>query len=173
MSICLHFLCNGSKISSRKISHTLFYHVYQQAPIPVDFGHVTWRHTRVVGEHLERDSVNIYRHEKFFEQQLKKKKKAHIYYVRYPPAAFTLSLVVFDANRKKSAHQNTERSFPDLCCSLMLSVTVKFSLHSFALCLFVSLLCYNRRPLFLCYLTTPYQLQEMFSSKQNTSVLMR
>ena len=49
----------------------------------------------------------------------------------------------------------------------------QISLHSFILCLFVFILRYNRRPSFLCYLTTPYQLQELFSSKQNTSVLTR
>jgi len=59
------------------------------------------------------------------------------------------------------------------CVALLCCPPLSISPHSFALCRFVFLLRYNRRPSFLCYLTTAYQLQEMFSSKQNTSVLMR
>jgi hypothetical protein len=103
------------------------------------------------------------------------KETAHTYYVQYLPATFTLNFMVLDTNRKKSTHQNSynKRSFPDPYCSLMLSVNVKFPfIHSPSACLFIFLLRYKRRPSFLCYLTTPYQLQATFSSKQNTSVLM-
>ena len=57
------------------------------------------------------------------------------------------------------------------CVALFAVRHCQLSLHSFALCLFMFLLRYKRRPSFLRYLTTPYQLQEMFSSKQNTIAL--